>query len=284
MAPFLKGDPFFVAAPAFLWQLLFFYVPLLLMVTMSLIQLQESSWSVSLSNYAHFLDRMYLFIIIKSFILAAVTGVLCFLVGYPLAYFIAFKAGRLRLLLLFLLIIPFWTNFLLHVYSWFLILDKVGVVNYLLLSAGIISEPLELINTLWSVIILMLYCYLPFMVFPIYASLQRINPRIVEASRDLGATQFETWFHIVLPLSMSGILSGFFLVFIPAYGEFAIPGLMGGDKFLFVGSVITYYALGSGTLNYGAAFTMLALASLLAILLAAIAIKSLVLRLWWSAS
>lgn len=276
----MKGDPFYVAAPAFIWQALFFYVPLLLMIAMSVIQITNSSWSFSLENYHHFLNGTYFLIILKSIILACVTCMLCFLVGYPLAYYIAFQAGRFKLLLLFLLILPFWTNFLLHVYSWFLILDKVGVVNYLLLSAGIISEPLEMMNTLWSVLVLMLYCYLPFMVLPIYAALERINPRILEASWDLGATHFETWYHIVLPLSITGVLSGFFLVFIPAYGEFAIPGLMGGDKFVFVGTVITNYALGSGTLNYGAAFTVFALISILVLLLVGLTLQRFFLR--WS--
>lgn len=281
MAPFLKSDAFYLAAPAFIWQVVFFYVPLFLMFAMSVIQHADGSWALSLENYRHFLNATYLLIILKSIIFAGVTCLLCFLVGYPLAYYIAFQAGRFKLLLLFLLILPFWTNFLLHVYSWFLILDKVGIVNYILLSAGIINEPLVMINTLWSVLLLMLYCYLPFMVLPIYAALERINPRILEASRDLGATQFETWYHIVLPLSMAGVISGFLLVFIPAYGEFAIPGLMGGDKFVFVGSVITYYALGSGTLTYGAAFTVFALMSLVLFMLLGILLKKFVLRFWW---
>lgn len=281
MAPYLKNDAFYVAAPAFIWQLLFFYAPFFLMVAMSIVHRVRDSWALSLNNYEHFFNGVYFLIILKSLIFAGVTGLLCFLVGYPLAYFIAFTARRYKLLLLFMLIIPFWTNFLLHVYSWFLLLDKAGIINNALLWSGIIHEPLELINSLGSVLILMVYCYLLFMVLPIYSSLERINPRLIEASRDLGATQFETWYHVILPLSMGGIMAGFFLVFIPAYGEFAIPGLMGGDKFVFVGSVITYYALGSGTLNYGSAFTVFALICLLVFLLIAAAVKWAVLRFWW---
>ncbi len=280
MAPLLKGDPFYVAAPAFIWQVLFFYVPLVLMVAMSFLQPGVGGWSLTGANYAHFLDATYLVIILKSFIFAAVSGLLCFIVGYPLAYYIAFKAGRLKIALFFLLIIPFWTNFLLHVYSWFLILDRAGIANQMLIYAGLIKEPLQMINTLWSVFLLMLYCYLPFMVLPIFSSLERINPRVIEASRDLGATQYETWYHIVLPLSMPGVLSGFFLVFIPAFGEFAIPSLMGGDKFVFVGSVIANYSLGSGTLTYGSAFTVVALISLLILLGTAFFARRIIRRLF----
>ena len=203
---------------------------------------------LSLDLYKPFFNGIYFFIMVKSLILACVNGIICFLVGYPLAYFLAFKAGRLKTFFLFLLILPFWTNFLLHVYAWFFVLDHEGIINYLLTTFGIIREPLYLLNSILGIIVLMVYCYLPFMVLPIYTALERFDKTLLEASRDLGASRFETWYHIVLPLSLNGVFSGFLLVFVPSFGEFAIPGLMGGEKYLFVGPVIAQYALGHKTM------------------------------------
>lgn len=197
------------------------------------------------------------FIIFKSLILALVNGILCFLIGYPLACFLAYMTDRFKLLFLFLLILPFWTNFLLHIASWFFVLDRGGVINTLLLKIGVIHEPLHLLNSLFGIILLMVYCYLPFMVLPIYSTLDRLDSTLFEASSDLGATSFETWYHIIWPLSMPGVITGFFLVFVPSFGEFAIPGLMGGDKYLFVGSVIAQFAQGIQTIGFATAFTVM---------------------------
>jgi spermidine/putrescine transport system permease protein len=261
----MKEKPFFYAVPLFLWQILFFYAPLALMALISLSEYNPAthSYGMTLNRYWLFIAGTYFLIIIKSIILAAVNGILCFIVGYPLAYFLAFNAGRLKLFFLFLLILPFWTNFLLHIYAWFFLLDRGGIVNMLLIMLGAIHEPLTLLNSIPAIIIVMLYCYLPFMVLPIYAALEHFDSTLFDASYDLGATSFETWYHIVLPLSMKGVLSGFFLVFIPSFGEFAIPSLMGGENYLFVGSVIAQYALGHQTMEFATAFTMISFAVLL---------------------
>lgn len=277
---FDKEKPFFYVVPTFLWQVLFFYMPLALMFIMSVVSYCPSlnvhilSWDL----YRPFLTSTYFFIMIKSVILAGVNGILCFLVGYPLAYFLAFKAGRLKTFFLFLLILPFWTNFLLHVYAWFFVLDHEGIINYVLQALGIIRSPLYLLNSIFSILLLMVYCYLPFMVLPIYSALDRFDKTLLEASRDLGASRFETWYHIVLPLSMSRVLSGFLLVFVPSFGEFAIPGLMGGEKYLFVGPVIAQYALGRQTMAYGIAFTILSFAFVLLVLLLSFAINKILLK------
>lgn len=262
---FFKERPFFFVVPAFLWQVLFFYVPLITMALLSIIVCAPMTEQcvVSLVRYIPFLTDTYFYIIFKSIILASVTGILCFLAGYPLAYFLAFKAGRLKIFFLFLLVLPFWTNFLLHVYAWFFLLDSRGLVNQLLLMIGLVNKPVIFLNTHVSIVMLMFYCYLPFMVLPIYAALDRFDIRLLEASQDLGASHLETWYHIVFPLSMTGVISGFFLVFVPSFGEFAIPGLMGGEKFLFVGSVIAQYALGGPTMPYSTAFTIISFGCLL---------------------
>ena len=257
--PHDKEKAFIAVVPAFLWQLLFFYIPILLMIIMSFVRYYPSLGVqvFSFDLYTHFLSAQYLIIMVKSLLLACANGILCFMLGYPLAYFIVFKAGRLKSLFLFLLILPFWTNFLLHIYSWFFLLDRAGIVNHLLMFAGIIHEPLYLLNSFFGIMLLMVYCYLPFMVLPIYSALERFDKKLLEASRDLGASRFQTWYHIVLPLSMGGVVSGFFLVFVPSFGEFAIPGLMGGEKYLFVGSVIAQYALGHKTMASATAFTVM---------------------------
>jgi spermidine/putrescine transport system permease protein len=250
--------PFFVLSPALLWQLLFFYLPLLIMILMSFMSYSpDTGLSVSFARYLSFFKWSSISIIFRSTILASVTVILCFLLGYPLAYFLAFKAKKFKLFFLFLVILPFWTNFLLHIYAWFFVFDRVGIINNLLRSLGLISEPLHLLNSIFAIIVVMVYCYLPFMVVPIYATLERFDKTLLEASKDLGASRFETWYHVVIPLSASGVISGCFFVFVPAFGEFAIPSLMGGDRSLFVGSVIAQYALGGATMSYGIAFTVM---------------------------
>ncbi|MFS8563280.1 MAG: ABC transporter permease [Rhabdochlamydiaceae bacterium] len=169
----------------------------------------------------------------------------------------AFSSKKFKNIGLFLLLIPFWTNFLLHVYAWFYVLEKQGFVNNLLLSLNIIQEPILMLNSLFAIMIMMVYYYLPFMVLPIYSSLERFSPSLIEASLDLGASWFQTFRRIMLPLTMRGVRAGFLLVYIPAFGEFVIPELMGGDKQMFVGNVISQYILAQETGSLGAAFTVL---------------------------
>jgi spermidine/putrescine transport system permease protein len=193
----------------------------------------------------------------SSLLLAISTVVICFCIAYPLAYFIAFNGKRFKNLLLFLLIVPFWTNFLLHVYAWFFVLEKRGFINNMLDHLGLISEPIQFLNSLFSIMVMMVYYYLPFMVLPIYSSLERFDRRLLEASLDLGANWFQTFRRVMLPVTMRGVRAGFFLVYIPAFGEFAIPELMGGDREMFVGNVVSQYILGDDTGSLGAAFTVL---------------------------
>lgn len=254
-----EEQPFFIASLALVWQILFFYVPLFFIIILSIVRISSNGEFIGLTseNFVHFLSMPYILIIFKSILLALANGLLCFLVGYPVAHFISFKAGKFKNFFLFLLILPFWTNFLLHIYAWFFVLERGGFLNNLLINLGIISKPLQLLNSFWAVMAVMLYCYLPFMVLPIYSILERLNRNLLEASADLGASVWQTWRQVILPLSLSGIKSGFFLVFVPSFGEFAIPGLIGGEKYMFVGTVISQYILGYRTMSLGAAFTIL---------------------------
>jgi len=265
--PFRKNKhiPFSFGVPALLWQMLFFLLPLLLLVLSSIIVVSETGeiTGITLDYLTFFLRPLYLKVIGSSFLLAISNTLLCFCVAYPLAYFIAFTVKRFNNLFLILIILPFWTNFLLHVYAWFFVLDKDGFLNNMLQAIGLIQHPVSHLNTPFAILIMMVYYYLPFMLFPLYSSLERLDIRLIEASRNLGATWLQTFRRVILPLTKRGLKAGFFLVYIPSFAEFAIPELMGGDKTMFVGTVIADYILGEETGALGAAFTLVALALML---------------------
>lgn len=263
--PSASQMPFTFGAPAMIWQVLFFYVPLVLMAISSFVRVAESGeiTGVTFEHMTFFLRPLYLKVISSSFLLAISNTLICFAIAYPLAYFIAFTAKRFSNLFLILIIVPFWTNFLLHVYAWFFVLDKDGFLNTLLQGIGLMQNPVSHLNNPIAIIVMMVYYYLPFMVFPLYSSLERMDVRLIEASRDLGATWFQTFRRIILPLTKRGLKAGFFLVYIPSFGEFAIPELMGGDKQMFVGTVIADYILGEETGALGSAFTLLAMTLML---------------------
>ncbi|MGE5196136.1 MAG: ABC transporter permease [Anaerolineae bacterium] len=250
--------PFAIGIPALVWQVLFFYIPLLFIVCSSVIEVSANGnfAGITFEKLFLFFRPTYLKVIVSSLLLALSNAVICLLIAYPVAYFITFTAKRFKNLLLFLLIVPFWTNFLLHVYAWFFVLEKEGFLNQILKSLHMIQEPFHFLNSLFATMIMMVYYYLPFMLLPIYSSLERFDYRLIEASLDLGASWLQTLRRIMIPLTIRAIRSGFFLVYIPSFGEFAIPELMGGDKQMFVGSVVSHYILGEQTGSYGAAFTV----------------------------
>lgn len=252
--------PFSIGAPAMIWQVLFFYLPLAILAISSFLKFSELGIfeGFTAEKITFFLRPLYFRVILSSLLLALGNACLCLLIAYPLAYFLAFTGKRYRNLFLFLLIVPFWTNFLLHVYAWFFVLEREGVLNNILRALGLIHEPLQMLNTPFAIMIMMVYYYLPFMAMPLYSSLEKMDTRLVEASLDLGASWFQTLRQIILPLTKRGLKAGFFLVFIPSFGEFAIPELMGGDKLMFVGTVVSHYILGDQTGSLGAAFTVLA--------------------------
>ncbi len=254
-----KEIPFFVVSLTFIWQALFFYIPILALIAISFIKYCPDSinFNISLYNFIYFFKPFYINIILKSILFAIVNATLCFIIGFPIAYFLAFKAKRYKNIFLFFLILPFWTNFLLHIYAWSYILDRSGFVNTLLLNLGFIKEPLRLFNSFFSVVIVMVYCYMPFMILPIYSALEKLNGNILEASADLGASILTTYRRIILPLSASGIASGFLLVLVPSFTEFAIPSLSGGNKYIFAGTIITEYILSGDNFSLGTAFTLI---------------------------
>jgi len=255
-----KEFPFFLMMPALVWQLLFFYIPICLIIFLSIIKTHQVSGTTffTLVYYKSFFAWPYFKIIGRSLLLALLTSFLTLFFCYPVAYFISFHVKKYKNLFLFFLILPFFTSLLIQVYAWFFLLEKEGIINTFLLFIGIVKQPLTLLNNLFSIYLVMFYCYLPFMLFPIYTIMEKMNVQLMEASADLGGSPWQTFLRITLPLSMPGIRTGLFLVFIPAFGEFVIPTLMGGNKQFYVGSLIAHYFLAAQNAHSGAAFTTIA--------------------------
>jgi len=253
-----KNVSFFMALPAFVWLLIFLYIPLGVIVALSFIRKSVVSiWpDFTWAHYLTFFDSLYYSVIVRSLTLSIITTAVCLLCAYPIAYFLALHAQKWKNVLLYLLALPFGVNFVILSYAWFFLLEKNGFINNILTSLGIISSPLQLLNTQFAIYVGMIYCYLPFMVLPIYAVLEKLDIRLIDASLDLGATRFTTFWRVVFPQSIPGVSTGFFMVFIPSFGEYVIPTLMGGGKFMYVGSLISHYFSVLRNLPLGSAFTV----------------------------
>ena len=193
----------------------------------------------TLDNYRFITeDNLYWISYFKSLKIAAISTVLCLLLGYPMAYGIAKSQPRTRNILLMLVILPFWTSFLLRVYAWIVMLGKTGAINSLLLKVGLISTPIEMLYTDGAVYMGIVYTYIPFMILPLYSVLEKMDTNLQDAAADLGARRWQVFFNITLPLSMPGVIAGSMLVFIPAVGEFVIPSLLGGIDSLMIGRTL----------------------------------------------
>ncbi|WP_230531163.1 ABC transporter permease subunit [Microvirga roseola] len=241
-----------VPAVPFLWLCLLFLVPFLIVLKISLSDPAIAQppyrpvfdWSdiagffsqLNLENYELLVgDDLYLRALLSSVRIAAVSTLLLLLVGFPIAYAMARAPERYRSLLVALVILPFWTSFLIRIYAWIAILKPDGFLNQVLMGAGLISEPLGILNTETAVFIGIVYAYLPFMVLPLYATLEKMDDTLLEAALDLGSTPWRSFWTITVPLAMPGILAGSLLCFIPAVGEFVIPDLLGGSETLMIG-------------------------------------------------
>lgn len=183
-------------------------------------------------------DSLYLQAYLSSLKFAAITTFFCLLIAYPFAYFLARSPADKRPALLMLVMLPFWTSFLLRVYAWKMLLADSGVFNNVAMALGLISEPIKMMNTPFSLVLGMVYTYVPFMILPLYANLVKMDLRLLEAAQDLGATPWQAFWRITVPLSKSGIIAGSMLVFIPCVGEFVIPELLGGPQTLMIGRVL----------------------------------------------
>jgi spermidine/putrescine transport system permease protein len=240
--------------------LAFFLLPLLLVLAISFASRGPYGgvqWSFSLANYTMIFDPLYLRIYGRSLLLAAATTAICLLIGYPLAYFIARAPARWQGVWLLLVIIPFWTNFLVRTYAWMFILRTEGFLNRMLLDVGVIHTPVEILYTDWAVLIGLVYGYLPFMVLPLYAAIERLNRSVVEAAWDLYANGWSVFWRVIFPLTKSGVIAGCLLVFIPSIGAYITPDLLGGAKTMMVGNLIQHEYLVIRDWPFGSAISFI---------------------------
>ena len=250
-----------VLAVPWFWLLLFFAVPFFILLRISVTDMGEGldpfapliesrngqvMLHLKLANYVSLLkdtdtgwfQTLYTESYLLSLKYALWTTLLCLLAGYPFAYFLARSQPSVRPMLLLMVMLPFWTSFLLRVYAWKGLLTEQGIINHMLMALGLVQEPLQLLYNDVSMLIGMTYVYLPFMVLPLYANLVKLDGRLLEASQDLGATPWQTFWLVTVPLSRSGVVAGSMLVFIPCLGEFVIPSLLGGAENLMIGRVV----------------------------------------------
>jgi len=241
-----------VPAVPYLWLGVFFLVPFLIVLKISLSDPAVAQppyrpvfeWSdiagffgaLDLENFEMLTqDDLYFRATLSSVRIAAISTILLLLVGFPIAYGMARAPERHRSLLVALVILPFWTSFLIRIYAWIAILKPEGLLTQALMGLGLVSEPVEILNTEWAVYIGIVYAYLPFMVLPLYATLEKMDDTLLEAALDLGSPPWRSFWTITVPLAMPGIIAGSLLCFIPAVGEFVIPDLLGGSETLMIG-------------------------------------------------
>ena len=254
------GRRFVIGVP-YAWLLIFFLLPFLILLYISFVDMgndispfkpiwdsatgllhlkYENYWTIfrSEEENGQLFQTIYIEAYVRSLVYALATALLCLLIGYPFSYFIARSPASVRPALLMMVMLPFWTSFLLRVYAWKGILADQGVINQVLLGLGLINEPIQMLYTNVSMLVGMTYVYLPFMVLPLYANLVKMDFRLLEAAYDLGTTPFKAFWLVTVPLSKAGIIAGFMLVFIPCVGEFVIPSLLGGPENIMIGRVV----------------------------------------------
>ena len=234
------------AIPQIIWMGLFVVAPIILIFVYAF---SNTLGEFTFSNF----EAMYIFIPVfaRSFLLAFIATVICIIVGYPVAYILAKEGLRLQRIMLMLIMLPMWMNFLLRTYAWMSILENTGLLNRLLTFIGL--PALRIINTPTAVIIGMVYNFLPFMVLPIYTALTKMDKRIIEAAQDLGASPGNVFLRVIFPLSMPGVVSGITMVFMPAAATFIIPNLLGGGQFFLLGNLVEQQFLLVGNWHFGSA-------------------------------
>lgn len=265
--------------PPTLFLLVFFIVPLTIMVIYSWLEpglYGGVVWNFYDLNYGRILgwadsryekfDPVYLAIFFKSVRLALTTVLICLLVCYPAAFWISKMSDTKKNLFLFLVTLPFFVSLIVRLFAWVLILRPTGFLNQALMGTGLISEPLQIIFTDTAVIIGMTYVFIPFMFLPLYASIEKLDMSLLEASSDLGATRLQTFRRVILPLTLPGIIGGSIIVFIPALGNFIVPSLLGGAKVLMIGNLIEQQFLSARNWPFGSALGMIVMAAILVLL------------------
>jgi spermidine/putrescine transport system permease protein len=240
-------------APGALWLLLLFVTPVVFLLALSFgytDDLGEAIYSTRLDNYERLVDPDYLPVLFRSVGFALAAVVLCLLIGYPVAYYIAVFGGRWKNVLIALVVLPFFVNYLIRTYAWIAMLGDDGLVN------GVLDSSVRFINTPWAVIGGLVYGFLAFMILPIYAALDRMDPALIEAGKDLYGGPWETFRHVTLPHTIQGVLAGSVLVFLPAVGDFVAASLLGGPEEVMIGNLIQQQFQASDNWPFGAALTI----------------------------
>ncbi|MBR0573901.1 MULTISPECIES: spermidine/putrescine ABC transporter permease PotB [Pasteurellaceae] len=256
-------------AVIFIWLVFFVLMPNLLVFVTSVMTKDSSNlveFTFSLDSYKRLIDPLYSKVLWNSLYMSGIATILCLLVGYPFAFLIAKSPKKYRPFLLFLVILPFWTNSLIRIYGMKIFLGVKGVLNNTLLAIGLIDSPIRILNTEVAVIIGLVYILLPFMILPLYSSIEKLDNRLLEAAKDLGANGFQPFLRVILPLTMPGIIAGCLLVLLPAMGMFYVADLLGGAKVLLVGNVIKSEFLVTRNWPFGSAISV-ALTVLMAVML-----------------
>ncbi|MBY8036431.1 spermidine/putrescine ABC transporter permease PotB [Vibrio fluvialis] len=251
------------------WLVLFVLLPNLMIIGTSFLTRDEANLidlTFTFENYARLLDPLYAKVMMHSFYMAIVATILCLIIGYPFAYIVAKMPVKWRPIMLFLVIVPFWTNSLIRTYGLKIVLGTQGILNQALIGMGLIDSPLRLMYTETAVMIGLVYILLPFMILPLYSAIEKLDGTYIEAARDLGANKLQTLTKVILPLTMPGIIGGCLLVLLPALGMFYIADLLGGAKNLLIGNVIKSQVLNARDWPFGAA-TSIALTIAMAIML-----------------
>lgn len=265
------------AGPGLLYVTVFMTVPLLIVASYAFLKRGRFGGvqtEFSLDAFSKALDSVYLSILANSVVIATATTVLALLLGYPAAYAISRLPRNWRTVALVLVVLPFWSNFLIRTYAWIVLLNSEGPINSTLVSLGIIGSPLELLYNRGAVVVGLLYAYLPLVILPVYAAIERLDPTLQEAARNLGATRLRTFVDVTLPLTLPGAMIGAIFVFVPSLGNFVVPELLGGGKTEMIGNLIRDQFLVARNWPFGAVLAL----SMVAFLVLLFAIQALVSR------
>ncbi|MBI3288420.1 MAG: ABC transporter permease [Elusimicrobia bacterium] len=252
-------------APATLWLIFLLVIPAGGLIALSFAKNGAYGaivWDLGLHNYRRAFDQKYLPVLIRTLAFAGATTGVCLLLGYPLAYFLTFRAGRWRNPMLVALMVPFWSSCLVAYYSWMIVLGKEGLINTTLLRLGFLSGPIGFLYTPFAILLGLVYFYLPFTVLPLYASLEKVPRSVIEAAYDLGAGRWTAFFRVTLPLSLPGVVAGCILTFIPCLGDFLTVEILGGPRYYLLGNLISNQFMMAQDWPFGAALTSLLLAGL----------------------
>lgn len=244
-----------ISYPYIVWMLIFIVVPLLLVLFYSFTIQTDEGIRLTFEHYQRFLDPIYINVLIRSVVLALISTGICLVVGYPFSMILASKDFNSKKIMLMLVVVPMWMNFLLRTYAWMTLLERNGIINSILSALSL--PHLNILYTENAVILGMVYNFLPFMILPIYSVMSKIDQSMIEAAEDLGGNSFTVFKRVIFPLSLPGVLSGFTMVFLPAVTTFVISRLLGGGQFMLIGNVIEQQFLSTGDWSFGSALSVI---------------------------